>query len=940
MLIPRLRKPRWAHGNAEVRLKAVESGGVPGSELLAIVRGDPDERVRRAALARVDDLCVLEGLLAELDPEPLRAAIRQRLIELLNADPECRPVLSERLYLVRRLTDPVLAEALARRARSHELRRMALECVNRDEVLAEVAVNDPVAAVRRAAVERITDPAFWDQVSRQARKKDKQIARTARGFLEAQRRVEAQRETVAQLVMSMERLAGDSADVRTQGRSRQLKASWEPLTEIASAEQTARFQAAVDQVDAHLAAYESQAMERRRICEALEACLDRPGTADEEEVGRVLGDARARWAALGEPGEAAEAPMEGRFRALEGRLERHIQALGAQRAIVADARAVIERARTLADSGWDHDPRRIQALEKAWRRLDSRPEREREDLQRAFEEAIRTLKRQVAQDREHKATAVGEVPALLDQLSQALAAGELHQAVSLRDKARHRLRISRGVQDEDRRRLQQRLSGIQADLDELLRWRRWGSQEARAHLIQEAESLTGSPLPAEDIAARVRVIRREWRRIDRDEGPAAEALWDRFDKACGAAYTPFRSQQQERSRQREHHLDLKRALCEELDALEQGTDWKAVDWRVLDEQLRKMRSRWRRIGPVLNAERRAVEQRFEALVDRLEVYLDKERRRELHRRRALIGRVEALAGAEDLRKAIDEVKEIQQLWRPTVQASRKEEQALWTEFRSACDKVFERRREVQEAGTRERQAHLDQAQELLDGLAALTAEPEAELGRIRQRIKDAGLEWKALGPLPKSHREGLERRFVDLKAQLEGRVQEAESARAEGALAALEARAGLCSRVERQALDQTPGEVPRAEWAGMAHLEGADAAVLERRFERACAALEGDAGALAEIRGGEAQALETRLRLCLEAEILAGIDSPPEHAQARMALQVSRLGNALRGQGGAGRPHTDAMGLRREWALAGPVRAEDAGELMTRFARALEAMAP
>jgi hypothetical protein len=125
----------------------------------------------------------------------------------------------------------------------------------------------------------------------------------------------------------------------------------------------------------------------------------------------------------------------------------------------------------------------------------------------------------------------------------------------------------------------------------------------------------------------------------------------------------------------------------------------------------------------------------------------------------------------------------------------------------------------------------------------------------------------------------------------------------------------------------------RARWQALPGLsdESADTQ-LNERFEQALATQ----GAAAEQDDAEAKRrgenLHTRESLCLRLEILLGIDSPAEHAQARMALQVERLSSALNGR--TDTASESSTELLRAWCLSGPVPCALAPALEQRFNRA------
>ena len=154
-MFTRLFKPRWEHSDPRIRRKAFESGDAPAQAVVEAARSDTDLEVRQCAVQRLADL----DLLAELAGSDASAAIREaagrRQRALLAGPLQDGPPLEARLQAVRRLPSPELCAFLARQAEVAELRSAALAQVQDIELLCAVAVDDPVAAVRRAALERI-----------------------------------------------------------------------------------------------------------------------------------------------------------------------------------------------------------------------------------------------------------------------------------------------------------------------------------------------------------------------------------------------------------------------------------------------------------------------------------------------------------------------------------------------------------------------------------------------------------------------------------------------------------------------------------------------------------------------------------------------------------------------------------------------------------------
>ena len=150
---------------------------------------------------------------------------------------------------------------------------------------------------------------------------------------------------------------------------------------------------------------------------------------------------------------------------------------------------------------------------------------------------------------------------------------------------------------------------------------------------------------------------------------------------------------------------------------------------------------------------------------------------------------------------------------------------------------------------------------------------------------------------------------------------------------------GLCEDLEQALL--TPGAEPaapdtlEAHWQAQGRLR--DAALqkaLDRRFGLALAAARSGGKALADLAAACEPNGQRRRELCLQLEVLAQVESPPELAKERMELQVARLSGHMGGSERA--PLADAQHLLRDWYLCGPAPTDP--DLMARFERARAAL--
>jgi hypothetical protein len=195
--------------------------------------------------------------------------------------------------------------------------------------------------------------------------------------------------------------------------------------------------------------------------------------------------------------------------------------------------------------------------------------------------------------------------------------------------------------------------------------------------------------------------------------------------------------------------------------------------------------------------------------------------------------------------------------------------------------------------------------------------------------------------LPRPEAGRLQRRWQGTWQAVQERIRLAHRLAERRELDLLEGRAELCRELEQQAeMEAAPAAADAAAWQGRwAALPSlADAATAQgigRRFQSALDAL-ADPQAAAAWRRRLPEQAEQRRRLCLQLEVLTGVDSPPEAVQERLLFQVSRLRERL-GQGEAD-PLDAAPALERAWYLAGPAPTAEMPALEARFERARAAL--
>ena len=529
-----------------------------------------------------------------------------------------------------------------------------------------------------------------------------------------------------------------------------------------------------------------------------------------------------------------------------------------------------------------------------------------------------------AEKQEAETMALRQIGGLIRKAGLALNDGSTGRAAGLRRAIEEKLAAAPPLPGHMTNQLQQ----LDKKLADLKDWKSFTVAPKRIELMEEMESLIDATLEPQALADRIRQLQDEWRTLSKGVGENLEADWQRFQEAAQKAYLPCKAYFETQAQARQENLQRREALLERLSAFESGHDWEHPDWRTVIVALRESKQEWRRHSPVERAAGKAVQEKFDAVSASLQARLEGEYERNLQEKKSLVERAQRLVAAEDSRKAIDDVKVLQQKWKEVGLAPRDAGQRLWEEFRQHCDAVFQKRQQEYadyNAGLEANKAKAVALCEELEGIAASTG-PALLAGAAR--MAELRVAFEGAGEFPRADARSLQTRF-DRAAD-----------RCERALVRQEARAA--ERSWSDLLDAA-NRVRAYREAVVRNADAAEQDALKQAAEDYIAGVsqwpkggqETVRKSLAKTDSSDFATNEVALRtLCIRAEILTDVPTPEEDQGLRREYQVKRLIQGM-GQGlAADDSQLDSMTL--EWVGVGPTEEKTYLALLERFKRCRE----
>lgn len=534
-------------------------------------------------------------------------------------------------------------------------------------------------------------------------------------------------------------------------------------------------------------------------------------------------------------------------------------------------------------------------------------------------------KRALAETRQAEQQAIRQIGELIRKARAALSGGSSSRAVGMRRAMEEKLA---GVPSLPAT-VASQIQLLDKQLDELKDWKSFSVAPKRAELIEEMESLVGAELDPPALADSIKALQEEWRSLSKGAGanldPTLEADWQRFHEAAQKAYQPCSEYFAAQALVREENLQRRDALLASLTEFEAGHDWERPDWRAVISILRETKQEWRRCSPVDRQAGKQQEKAFAAVTASLQGRLDAEYARNLKQKESLIERARQLLASDDGRKAIDAIKELQQKWRAVGPVPREVDQRLWGQFREHCDAVFQKREQEFAAYTAGLENNKTQAIALCEQIEQFAALEGAELLARAGAPVELRSAFEALGEFPRADTRELRNRLdrgLDRCKKAIARQHERDAERGwndlfEAANHVRAYRLAAARGLDTSLLDALK-EAAETYIASVQRWPKSGLDTLRQGLARERSA---------DLTGNEA-ALKM---LCIRAEMLTDMPTPPEDQPLRRDYQLQRLVQSM-GQGlRADEMQWDALSI--EWISIGPVEDAAYEPLLQRFRR-------
>jgi len=285
-------------------------------------------------------------------------------------------------------------------------------------------------------------------------------------------------------------------------------------------------------------------------------------------------------------------------------------------------------------------------------------------------------------------------------------------------------------------------------------------------LSQMKEMAEAETADVMDNLKKMRELQAEWKTIGAVPAPKAQEIWKKFQQYQEQFYDLVKINIELRDLDFKKNLEMKTLLCEAAEKLKDNKNIVEAS-----RALQQLHDEWAEIGPVARELREDLWNRFKeassAINKKHQAYFDSLHAKEaenLEKKRAIIEKIKEIDFAsfknnKQWDKALETIQALQAEWRTIGFAPKKNNQAIYDEYRQACEAFFKAKsafykdlRDTFSDNLAKKRALIEKAEELKN------SDTWQETSKALIELQK---EWKTIGPVARKYSDDLWKKFTD-----------------------------------------------------------------------------------------------------------------------------------------------------------------------------------
>lgn len=290
--------------------------------------------------------------------------------------------------------------------------------------------------------------------------------------------------------------------------------------------------------------------------------------------------------------------------------------------------------------------------------------------------------------------------------------------------------------------------------------------EKKLKIIDDIKNITESTDDFGKLYKEFKDLQQAWNEIRQVPQGKEKELWRSYQTYTEKFYDLLKINNELRDYDFKKNLELKTALCESVEKLQEETDVVSAF-----HQLQNFHQQWREIGPVAKELREELWERFKAASTVINknyqehfVGLKELEETNLAEKTAINDALraidfETLTSAKVWDEKTKEVIDLQAKWKTIGFVPRKVNTKIFEEFRALCDTFFEKKAEYFKDQREGMDQNLEKKRELVEKAKEL--KDSEDWKATTDKLIALQKEWKLVGPVPRKYSDALWKEFIE-----------------------------------------------------------------------------------------------------------------------------------------------------------------------------------
>ena len=258
-----------------------------------------------------------------------------------------------------------------------------------------------------------------------------------------------------------------------------------------------------------------------------------------------------------------------------------------------------------------------------------------------------------------------------------------------------------------------------------------------------------------------------WKEIGPVGRDHREEIWERFQTATKIVHKNRNDYFEKRKESFEENYQSKLGLCEQVENIDYANLLHHNKWQKQADLINQLREDWKKIGPISREQNEKSWTRFMTAIKifnskRNDFYKDlkKNQKENLLVKQEIVEKAEALSDSTDWKNTANTLKKLQNDWKKSGMAPKKEADLLWNRLKNACNNFFNNLKEQQKVQDKEFEENLKLKEKFLKEVEAFKNSGDTK--KDVEQIKGFINSWKELGKVPRKNIKTIEGTFRKL----------------------------------------------------------------------------------------------------------------------------------------------------------------------------------